>query len=79
MCRYAAHGEAVGLVQYFITKEVESSNKEGTLFRANSISSKMFTTYSRVIALEYVFQIFAVPVAEIDHMGKFACAYNFFI
>jgi len=69
---YAAHGEAVGLVQYFITKEVESSNKEGTLFRANSISSKMFTTYSRVIALEYVWTIFAYPVAELDHMAEVA-------
>jgi len=69
---YAAHGEAVGLVQYFITKEVESSNKEGTLFRANSISSKMFTTYSRVIALKYVWKIFAYPVAELDHMAQVA-------
>jgi len=32
----------------------------------------MFTTYSRVIALKYVWKIFAYPVAELDHMAQVA-------
>eukprot|EP01087_Luapelamoeba_hula_P014658 TRINITY_DN4339_c0_g2_i1.p1 TRINITY_DN4339_c0_g2~~TRINITY_DN4339_c0_g2_i1.p1 ORF type:complete len:943 (-),score=160.44 TRINITY_DN4339_c0_g2_i1:50-2878(-) len=66
---YAGHDQATGLVQHFTTREVESSNKEGTLFRANSMASKMFTTYARIVASAYVWFIFARAVAELDAMA----------
>jgi len=66
---YAAHGQAVELLKYFVTKEVAASNKEGTLFRANSVSTKIFNCYARMIGIHYVWTIFALPVTELNVMA----------
>jgi hypothetical protein len=66
---YAGHGQAVELLKFFITKEVGASNKEGTLFRANSVSTKIFNCYARMIGIHYVWTIFALPVTELNVMA----------
>ena len=49
-CVYLAHsrGSAAELIQFFATQEVMSSATENTLFRMNSVSSKMFKFYSKL-------------------------------
>ncbi len=49
-CVYLAHsrGSAAELIQFFATQEVMSSLTENTLFRMNSVSSKMFKFYSKL-------------------------------
>jgi len=49
-CVYLAHskGSAGELIQFFATQEIMASATENTLFRLNSVSSKMFKFYSKL-------------------------------
>lgn len=38
----------------FIKREIDSSTRSETLFRGNSIASKLLKAYSRMIGMEYL-------------------------
>jgi len=60
---------AVESIKFFITKEVAVSNREGTLFRANSVPTKLFSSYCRIIGLEYLWSVFTLPVTELNMLA----------
>eukprot|EP01089_Gocevia_fonbrunei_P001501 TRINITY_DN1138_c0_g1_i1.p1 TRINITY_DN1138_c0_g1~~TRINITY_DN1138_c0_g1_i1.p1 ORF type:complete len:1456 (+),score=163.65 TRINITY_DN1138_c0_g1_i1:50-4417(+) len=67
---YADNGRAVELINNFITLEVENSSKEGTLFRSNSMASKMFKTYSKMIGIKYLWKTFSKILNELNYYGS---------
>ncbi|KAL6055689.1 Ras GTPase activating protein ira2 [Balamuthia mandrillaris] len=67
---FAAHDAVPAMLQHFVGREVKATNRDTALFRANSISCKMFNCYCRIIALRYVWSIFAQRVTELDFMAR---------
>lgn len=71
---FASEQRALDVMRVFIADEVTKSTSEGTLFRQNSVSSKMFNSYARLVGLPFVFGIFALPVnilqADAKHADK---------
>jgi len=49
------NNKIIKLLEAFITQEVQTTESAGTLFRANSMVSKMFKFYSRLIGLPYLY------------------------
>ncbi|KAL6061578.1 Ras GTPase activating protein ira2 [Balamuthia mandrillaris] len=62
--------KALPLILHCITHEVLQSNTETTLFRANSIASKLFTFYSRMIGLPYLWSTLAIAITEMNDVAK---------
>jgi len=52
---YQDSDRVMQLLEAFITEEVNLTESAGTLFRANSMVSKMFKFYSRLIGLPYLY------------------------
>jgi len=52
---YQDNHKVLPLLEAFITEEVRTTESAGTLFRANSMVSKMFKFYSRLIGLPYLY------------------------
>lgn len=52
---FEAHDKTLHLLKKFIQEEVEQSESASTLFRSNSMVSKMFKFYSRLIGLPYLY------------------------
>lgn len=66
---FAGNDVAVEAIKFFVTKEVLVSSREGTLFRANSVPTKLFSCYCRIVGLEYLWSVFALPVTELNVMA----------
>lgn len=66
---FASHSKAVDLIGHFISRDVSIATSTGTLFRNNTVSSKMFGTYARMIGLDYLWEVFARPVNELIFKG----------
>jgi len=49
------NNKVLNLLESFISEEVRTTESAGTLFRANSMVSKMFKFYSRLIGLPYLY------------------------
>jgi len=49
------NNKVLKLLEAFISEEVRTTESAGTLFRANSMVSKMFKFYSRLIGLPYLY------------------------
>ena len=58
------HNKAVDLVKLAVREEVKKSESENTLFRGNSYASKMFTSYSRITGLEYLWYTLGLMICE---------------
>jgi len=52
---FQEHNKTLSLLQAFIDEEVKNTESAGTLFRSNSMVSKMFKFYSRLIGLPYLY------------------------
>jgi len=52
---FQENNKVINLLQSFISEEVRTTESAGTLFRANSMVSKMFKFYSRLIGLPYLY------------------------
>ncbi|KAL6061579.1 Inhibitory regulator protein BUD2/CLA2 [Balamuthia mandrillaris] len=66
---FHAHDSAsLPLILHYITEEVALAKTKdvATLFRSNSIASKMFTLYSRMVALPYIWSVLVVPINELN-------------
>jgi len=49
------NNKVIKLLEAFISEEVRTTESAGTLFRANSMVSKMFKFYSRLVGLPYLY------------------------
>jgi hypothetical protein len=87
-CVYLAHsrGSAAELIQFFATQEIMASATENTLFRLNSVSSKMFKFYSKlgkshssfyphyltllIVGTKYLYFTLALVINELNTMAQ---------
>jgi len=56
---------SISLLQAFISDEVRTTESVGTLFRSNSMVSKMFKFYSRLIGLPYLYTTIGPEITEL--------------
>jgi len=56
-------------LKFRISQEIYQSESVNTLFRANSFASKMFTAYSKIVGIEYLWSTLAIIMHEINDMG----------
>lgn len=72
---FAAYpGKAEEAIQFLIAGEIARTKQETTLFRNNSMASKMFKFYSKVVGTRYLFKTLARFIAEINHLAAEAKA-----
>ncbi|KAL6078843.1 Ras GTPase activating protein ira2 [Balamuthia mandrillaris] len=67
---YAARQMGPQLLNESITRELKLAKQEETLFRSNSMSNKLFSTFCRVICTHFVWVVFAQPVTELNTIAK---------
>jgi len=65
------HSKVIPLLEAFVNDEVRSTEQAGTLFRSNSMVSKMFKFYSRLIGLPYLYLTIGPEMDELiaDELG----------
>jgi len=51
---FESHEGSLGLIKKFISDEVAGAASESTLFRSNSMASKMLKFYSKLVGLQYL-------------------------
>jgi len=66
---YLSKGKVLDLIMTFIDLEVASSETD-TIFRINSVVTRMFKFYSRIIGIEYLFKTLARYIAELEANSK---------
>jgi hypothetical protein len=54
------------LIERQISKEVAMASDEGTLFRANSLAAKLFSSYVRMIAMPFTWFMLVTSVNSIN-------------
>lgn len=59
----------IDLLTAVIQNEVASCIQENTIFRGNSIASKMFKFYSRMTGIKYLWRCMARIIAELETLG----------
>jgi hypothetical protein len=50
--------------------EINTCIQENTIFRGNSLASKMFKFYSRMVGIKYLFRAMARVIAELETLGR---------
>tara|TARA_R110002050_G_scaffold81309_7_gene173843 strand:- start:3513 stop:8018 length:4506 start_codon:yes stop_codon:yes gene_type:complete len=60
------HNETMYLIKKLITKEVNEASSAGTLFRSNSMASKVMTAYSKKIGHQYLMATLMTPLNHIQ-------------
>jgi hypothetical protein len=66
----SAHGLAADLIQTCIRYEVQTCLHENTLFRNNSVASKMYKFFSRIVGIKYLFNCIARVILELEVLGR---------
>jgi len=66
----ATKGDAVLMIQAIIRAEVRTCREENTLFRSNSVASKMYKFYSRIVGIKYLYRCIARLVLELEVLGE---------
>ena len=64
------HGLAADMIQLLIRYEVQTCKAENTLFRNNSVASKMYKFFSRIVGIKYLFNCIARVIAELEILGR---------
>jgi hypothetical protein len=69
---HVAHsqGAAIDLIKTLVRVEVSQCIQENTIFRGNSLVSKMFKFYSRMVGIRYLFRCIARVIAELETLGR---------
>jgi len=62
---FQENDKVLHLLQAFIGEEVNTTESAGTLFRSNSMVSKMFKFYSRLIGLPYLYETIGPEINEL--------------
>jgi hypothetical protein len=61
---------ALDMIVKFIETEVGDSEVEGELFRASSLACKMYTVYSKVVGVQYLWRTLARSIHTLDDAGQ---------
>lgn len=69
-----AHGVATEMIKAIINAEVQACSLENQLFRSNSVASKMYKFYSRIVGVKYLYHCIARMVMELEVLGNRAMA-----
>ena len=69
-----AHDTASAMIRTLIRAEVEQCSAENQLFRSNSVASKMYKFFSRIVGIKYLFHCLARVIRELEVLGKKAVA-----
>jgi len=72
----ASNGHATDFVMKLVDDEVQSVPNETQLFRGNSLASKAFRAYSRMVGLEYLWMTLARFIHELNHLVETSSAQN---
>jgi len=64
----ATNGHATDFLIKLVQDEVQSLPNETQLFRGNSLASKAFRAYSRMVGLNYLWMTFARFIHELNHL-----------
>lgn len=65
-----AHDSAAAMICTLIRAEVSQCSAENQLFRSNSVASKMYKFYSRIVGIKYLFNCLARVIRELEVLGK---------
>ena len=67
---HATNGQCIDLLMALVEQEVQGVPNSTQLFRGNSLASKAFRAYSRMVGLEYLWLTLARFVHELDHLAR---------
>jgi len=67
---YATNGHCIDLLMSLVDQEVESVPNTTQLFRGNSLATKAFRAYSRMVGLNYLWMSLARFMHELNHLAK---------
>lgn len=75
LCRalvYASYPNsfALDMLIHFIETEVEHCEQVGELFRSSSIACKMYTIYSKIVGIQYLWKTLARSIHTLDDAGQ---------
>jgi len=65
-----AEGYTLEYFLYVIGLEIDTSNSPNTIFRGNSLASKMFKTYCRMTAVPYLFDTIAQFIQPLEQLQQ---------
>lgn len=65
-----AHNMASEMIKTVILAEVNACQLENQLFRSNSVASKMYKFYSRIVGVKYLFHCIARVIRELEVLGR---------
>lgn len=65
-----AHGISVGMINALVKGEIARCKEENTIFRSNSVASKTFKFYSRVVGIHYLWKCMARVIYELEVLGN---------
>ena len=65
-----ANNCAPQMIRTIIRAEVATCKEENTLFRSNSVASKMYKFYSRIVGIKYLYHCIARVILELEVLGK---------
>lgn len=58
------------MIRTIIRAEVATCKEENTLFRSNSVASKMYKFYSRIVGIKYLYHCIARVILELEVLGE---------
>ena len=65
-----SHGMSVGMINALVKGEIARCREENTIFRSNSVASKSFKFYSRVVGIHYLWKCMARVIYELEVLGN---------
>jgi hypothetical protein len=65
-----SHDVAAEMIQTCIRAEIQACLHENTLFRNNSVASRMYKFYSRIVGIKYLFHCIARVILELEVLGR---------
>jgi hypothetical protein len=65
-----SRGISSEVLQYFCQTEIINSGSENTIFRQNSMASKMFKFYSKVVGTKYLYFTMATVINELSTFSR---------
>ena len=65
-----ARGQSVGMINALVRGEIGRCKEENTIFRNNSVASKSFKFYSRVVGIPYLWKCMARVIYELEVLGN---------
>jgi len=63
---YTFHGDCSRVLTIFAGDEITSCLQENTIFRNNSMSSRMFKFYSKIVGIPFLFNTLARFIVELN-------------